>query len=123
VGARCSFQTGFQYIHLKPAFQLDYWRSALFGFGRAGAGNERLATDSVDIIGLFFGFGYRMGPASFNYALGQFIPFDSHENKPGTGAGAASSSGGGKDFFEQIGDKISHHPGGFIQRLQLTVEF
>jgi len=126
-GTRCSFQTGIQYIHMQPSFQLDYWRSALFGFGRAGAGNERLTTDSVDIVGLFFGFGYRLGPATFNYAIGQFIPFATHENKadssePGGGS-SGSGSGGGKDVFEQIGDKISHHPGGLIQRLQLTVEF
>lgn len=122
-GDRWSFQTGLQYIHLEPSFNLDYWRSVLFGFGRTGAGNVTLTTDSIDMIGLFFGVGYRMGPASFKYALGQFIPFASHENKPETGGGAAPPSGGGKDFFGQIGDKISHHPGGLIQRLQLTVEF
>lgn len=123
---RLSLEYGLQYLQIKPSFDLNYWRSILFGFGRAGEDNISLTTDSIDMIGLFLGFRYRLGPATFQYALGQFIPVATHE-KDGAGAagGGAADSGGGdkKNLFEQISDKISNHPGGLIQRLQLTVEF
>ena len=123
---RFSFESGLQYLQIKPSFDLNYWRGILFGLGRAGEDNISLTTDRIDMIGLFLGFRYRLGPATFQYALGQFIPVATHE-KEGSGAtgGGAADSGGGdsKNIFEQIGDKISNHPGGLIQRLQLTVEF
>lgn len=124
---RFSFESGLQYLHIEPSFNLNYWRSILFGAGRTGEDNKSLTTDSIDMIGLFLGFCYRLGPATFKYALGQFIPVATHGNQE-----AASEAGGGatdagssddKNIFERIGDKISHHPGGLIQRLQLTVEF
>jgi hypothetical protein len=124
---RLSLEAGLQYLQIKPSFNLNYWRSILFGFGRAGEDNISLTTDRIDMIGLFLGFRYRLGPAIFQYALGQFIPVAIHEKDDASGAagGGAADSGGGdnKNIFDRIGDKISHHPGGFIQRLQLTVEF
>ena len=120
-GERFSFQSGVQYLHLDPTFNLDYWRSVLFGIGRTGEGNVNLTTDRIDMIGLFLGFGYHLGPVRFSYGVGQFIPVATHDKT--SSSQTAGSSGGGRDLFEQIGDKLSHHPGGLTQRLQLTVAY
>jgi hypothetical protein len=114
-----------QYIYLKTAAQLDYWRSVLFGIGRAGANTLQLDTDRVKLLFLSLGLGYRWQNVAVNYAFGQFVPLGTHDNKPASATPPTSSGGGGggTDIFESIADKIDHNPGGNIQRVLLTIAF
>jgi hypothetical protein len=124
-GENVTLGLGVQYIYLKTAAQLDYWRSVLFGIGRAGANTLQLDTDRVKLLFLSLGLGYRWQNVAVNYAFGQFVPLGTHDNKPASATPPTSSGGGGggTDIFESIADKIDHNPGGNIQRVLLTIAF
>ncbi|HBG04179.1 MAG: hypothetical protein A2075_16020 [Geobacteraceae bacterium GWC2_58_44] len=123
-GDRFIFGGGIQYIYLKTAAELEYWRSVLFGFGRAGENTIELETDRVKLLFLSLGLGYRWQHVAVSYSFGQFIPLGTRDNQavePESTEGAGGS--GGKSDFGSIMDKISHNPGGNMQRFLLTVTY
>jgi len=126
-GKNFSMGFGCQYLDLRPVAQLDYWRSLLFGLGRTGAGSLKFGTDRIQMLFVSLGVGYRWKHLSVGYAFGQFIPIASHDanEKPSQTAppGGGGGEGGGSDIFSSIADKITHNPGGNIQRILLTITF
>ena len=124
-GERFSFALGMQYLDLKPAARVDYWRNVIFGLGTAGAETRQLSVDRIGMIFLGAGIGYQWKNFDLRYAAGQFIPVSVHEtttpeeSTPSSGQG----SGGGRGFFSRVADKIGRYPGGGLHRLRLAVVF
>jgi hypothetical protein len=121
-GERFSFGLGLQYLDLKPDARVDYWRSLIFGLGRAGADTKQLSVDRVGMIFLSTGVGYKWKNFEARYAIGQFIPVSVHDTAQDDPS-STPSTGGGNNIFSSIADKITHYPGGGIQRLLLSVLF
>lgn len=126
-GENLDFGLGAQYIYLKTAAKLDYWRSLLFGLGQAGADTLQLSTDRVKLLFISMGLGYRWKNFALNYTLGQFIPLGTHEIETVSEAPPSTSGGGGggegTTTWDSIKDKIDHNPGGNVQRILLTITF
>jgi len=120
-GERFSFGVGVQYIDLKPAARIEYWRGVLFGLGRAGADTKQLTVDRIGMLFLATGLGYKWQNFELRYAVGQFIPVFTHDTSPS--APASSSGSGSGDAFSRIADKVTHYPGGGVQRLLLSMFF
>jgi hypothetical protein len=120
-GDSLNFGLGAQYIYLKTAAKLDYWRSLLFGLGRAGANTVELSTDRVKLLFISLGLGYRWENVSITYTFGQFVPLGTHDNK--VAAETTAGGGGGANIWDSITDKIDRNPGGNIQRVLLSVMF
>ncbi|WP_143424235.1 hypothetical protein [Geoanaerobacter pelophilus] len=123
-GERYSFGVGMQYIDLKPAAQVDYWRSSIFGLGSSGADSKKLTVQRIDMIFLGAGIGYRWKHIEAKYAMGQFIPVSVRDNKEEPPPSPATpGGGGGSSIFPEIADKIRHYPGGGLHRLLVSVTF
>lgn len=124
-GERYSFGVGVQYIDLKPAAQVDYWRSSIFGLGNSDADSKKLTVQRIGLIFLGAGVGYKWKYIEAKYAVGQFIPVsvrDSEEDEPPSPT-AAPGGGDGRSIFSEIADKIRHYPGGGLHRLLVSVTF
>jgi hypothetical protein len=123
-GEHFSFGVGVQYLDLRPAARIDYWRAALFGLGRAGAETKELTVDRIGMIFLATGIGYTWKNFEVRYAVGQFIPVSEHDTAASSSApGSGGGGGGGGNLFSRLGDKIAHYPGGGVQRLLLSLVF
>lgn len=124
-GESVSVAFGLQYIYLKTAANLDYWRNVLFGLGKTDFDSLNLDTDRVKLLFLSLGLGYQWKNVSIQYAFGQFIPIGTREKNDEPDTDGAGGGGGGDDesIFSKIADKINHNPGGNIQRILLTISF
>jgi hypothetical protein len=123
-GERFSFGAGVQYIDLKPSARIDYWRGVLFGLGRAGADTQQLTVDRIGMLFLATGVGYKWQHFELRYAVGQFIPVYTHDTaRSAASSSPGSGSGGAGDIFSRISDKVTHYPGGGVQRLLLSMFF
>lgn len=120
-GDRASFGFGCQYLDIRPAAELTYWRSVLLGFGNAGQEDLRMDTDRVQMLFLSFGTGYRWDAVTVNLALGQFVPLATHKTSASGSTGG--SSGSGKDLISKTGEFINHNPGGSIIRFMASFNF
>lgn len=125
-GERYSFGVGMQYIDLKPAAKVDYWRSSIFGLGNSDADSKKLTVQRIEMIFLGAGVGYRWKNVEAKYAVGQFIPVsvrDNKEDEEPSSPPAAPGGGGGNSIFSEIADKIRHYPGGGLHRLLVSITF
>lgn len=121
-----SFGLGAQYLDLKPEASIEYWRSLLFGLGRAGAETKQLSVDRIKMIFLSMGVGYQWKNLEIRYAVGQFIPISVHDTTEAASSGDSGSGEGGdsgSDFFSSAWDKIKNYPGGGVHRLTLSMVF
>ncbi len=121
-GERFQFSAGLQYLDIRPAAKIDYWRSQFLGLGTAGAGTTELAVDRIQMLFLAFGVGYQFNKLQLRYAFGQFIPFNAHDKEPEPSTPDTGSGDGGNPF-SSAWDKVRHYPGGGVHRIQLSVSF
>ena len=120
-GDKLSFGIGMQYIDLKPAAQVDYWRNTILGLGSSNAAVKKLHVRRIGMIFLGTGIGYKWKNLEAKYAVGQFIPVsvtDDDPAEPGAPPGAPEDS---KSVLSRIAEKIRHYPGGGLHRLVGTV--
>jgi hypothetical protein len=122
-GEHFSFGLGMQYLDLRPAARIGYWRATLFGLGKEGAVTKQLTVDRIGMIFLATGMGYKWKNFEVRYAVGQFIPVSEHDTAASSTAPGSGVGGGGGNIFSRIGDKITHYPGGGVQRLLLSLVF
>ena len=123
-GQNTSFGIGCQYLDIRPVAELTYWRSLLFGLGRAGQETIELDTDRIQLLFLSLGAGYRWDMFSVKFAFGQFIPIATHiRSTATTPAVPSNSSGSTRDVFSSIGDYINRNPGGNIVRFMASFVF
>ena len=126
-GTNATFGMGCQYIDIKPVATMTYWRSLIFGLGKADQKTIQLDTDRIKLLLISLGGGYRWDMFSINVALGQFIPIATHERNTGANVPPSGGNGGGSNSFNNIWsdvkDFFNRNPGGNIVRLMASFYF
>jgi len=121
-GDNLSFGIGMQYIDLKPAAQVSYWRNTILGLGNSDADIKKLHVRRIGMIFLGTGIGYKWKNVEAKYALGQFIPVSVTEDDPDEPV-PPDAPDDDRSVLSQIAEKIRHYPGGGLHRLLITVTF